>query len=772
MEKSTQPVHVAIFLTLVLCLAVTGCKPEGAINAGPVDGYRFQFGDTVLEARTVCQGVSEVPWAQGVTATRYESSLITVHDGFALPDAFIARWQRELTRARVAYVKDDGEALADMGWALYSSADRTNLQAAIEFASPLPLWATGTDRIRNSARAHIVKGDAIGLFAPRTTLKGKPELEGDLTATLTCEHFQRDASAIAFDYELTLTGQGVMRSFPAQGEEWLGNTLPADREETCIISIIRKGQQALRKEGGAWHLLRDSYRETWEAHSLQSDLSIRESSLSGADEAYSLTVADLPPRVPAAPGAEVNVRDFGAVGDGARLDTAAINAAIQACHQAGGGTVSFPPGVYLSGSIHMQSQVTLKLQAGAIIRGTLAMDKYDPREENPWDAYQDSSHSYFHRSLIWGENLTNVGFVGPGMIDGNDAFENWPIIHATPPPPLGWILSTIFYQLNDELFQRGPKPLTLKACENVFIKDIVITHAPDEAILFIGCNRVLIDGYKAREVRVDGMDPVCSSHVTITGCEIKSLDDAIAIKSSYALGYKRDCENITVKNCLLSTFINALKIGTESVGDFRDIAFHHCVIHNPDKFPSFAGLSMMSVDGGTLDGIEADDIVMENANYPIFIRVGDRLRTPEQATIGTVRNVRIRNFVAAGGLGTGASSITAVEGSYVGENIVLEDISITCKGGRPKFASSRAVPEVRESSGVYPDPPYIVPGIPPAYGFFCRHVRGLAFHDVQLGFTLPDRRAALIFEDVDDLVLEGVAAERAACGAPSIIMRE
>jgi hypothetical protein len=128
--------------------------------------------------------------------------------------------------------------------------------------------------------------------------------------------------------------------------------------------------------------------------------------------------------------------------------------------------------------------------------------------------------------------------------------------------------------------------------------------------------------------------------------------------------------------------------------------------------------------------------------------------------------------VATGGLGTGASSITAVPGSTVGENIVLENISITCKGGRPQFASSRDVPEVRESSGVYPDPPYIVPGIPPAYGFFCRHVRGLAFHDVQLGFILPDRRAALIFEDVDDLVLEGVAAERAACGAPSIIMRE
>ena len=273
-----------------------------------------------------------------------------------------------------------------------------------------------------------------------------------------------------------------------------------------------------------------------------------------------------------------NVRDYGAVGDGTTLDTIAINAAIETCANQSGGIVYFPPGIYLSGSLHLKTNVTLYVDSEAVLRGTRDMTKYDPREYNPWAKYQDSSQSYCHRSLIWGENLSNVGILGSGIIDGNDAFEAWPIINRTFPPPFSWIFSTIFYQINDTIFQRGAKPLALKSCVNVFIKDITITHAPDESIFIAGCDNVIIMGYRAQEVRVDGIDPVCCHNVTITNCEIRSLDDAIAIKSSYMLGFKRSCENITVKNCLLSTFINALKIGTESVGNFHHITYRNCIV--------------------------------------------------------------------------------------------------------------------------------------------------------------------------------------------------
>ncbi len=454
------------------------------------------------------------------------------------------------------------------------------------------------------------------------------------------------------------------------------------------------------------------------------------------------------------------------------MDTASINAAIDACSDQGGGTVRFPPGIFLSGSIHMKSHVTLKLERDAVLRGTRVMREYDPREDNPWSDYQDSSQSHIQHSLIWGENLENVAVIGPGIIDGSDAFDPWPGMDTSPPPPFGWVLSTIMYQIDDELFQRGAKPIAFKLCRNILIKDVTVVHAPDESIFVAGCDAVLIDGYTAREVRVDGIDPVCSRNVTITNTEIKSLDDAIAVKSSYILGYRRPCENVLVENCLLSTFINALKIGTESVGDFRNIVLRDCTIQNLPGLPSFAGLSMMSVDGGTLDGILYSNISMKNTGYPIFIRLGDRLRTPENPPIGEVGDILIRNVTATGGAGLGASLITAVSGSCAGGGIRLQDLNITCRGGGHLLSSYLPVPEIRESDGVYPDPPYIVPGTPPAYGFFCRHVQGLEFHNVQVGFEKADRRAALICEDVKDLVMEGFKAERIPGSAPSVIIRE
>ncbi len=114
-----------------------------------------------------------------------------------------------------------------------------------------------------------------------------------------------------------------------------------------------------------------------------------------------------------------NVRNFGATGDGRILDSPAIDKAIRAASAAGGGTVLVPAGTYLSGSIHLTNNINLQLDAGAVILGApQAMNAYDPTE--PWNvqAYQDGGHVYFHNSLIWGENLTNVSITGPGLING------------------------------------------------------------------------------------------------------------------------------------------------------------------------------------------------------------------------------------------------------------------------------------------------------------------------------------------------------------------
>jgi len=245
----------------------------------------------------------------------------------------------------------------------------------------------------------------------------------------------------------------------------------------------------------------------------------------------------------------------------------------------------------------------------------------------------------------------------------------------------------------------------------------------------------------------------------------------VAVKSSYTLGFRCSCEEILVKNSLLSTFVNALKIGTESVGDFRNIVFRDCRVRNLPELPSYAGLSMMSVDGGTLDGILCSDLTLENVGYPIFMRLGDRLRSPEEPDVGQVGNITIRNVIASGGIGAGASSVTAVPGSRAGGGIRFENLDFTCRGGGHLLSSYAPVPEIRESDGVYPDPAYILPGDSPAYGFFCRHVQGLEFRGVRVGFAKADRRAALICEDVEGLVTDGFEAERIPGAAPAVISR-
>jgi len=728
--------------------------------------YMLDIGDVEKEIRQWYAGESTITWTNNVSGQCFISQLLTLKDGFLLPEAFFTHWQQELTQNLVTYWNFTENTGAYCGWALYDSLEPTQEEMYIQFKQPLFFWDVNKDYVETTTTASVMKFDTISLFSPQAAEKEKPELEGhNLTAMLCCEKRLQEPEHLIIDYILNIRGNCVIR---CRNPNLRFTAI--DTVEPCTLTITRKGTMEVAKNisMGVWFIISEVYTESWYAKSTISEMMVNESSLSGPNQRYSLILLELPDRKPLVKQV-IDVRDYGAVGDGITLDTDAINAAIQVCANEGGGIVCFLDGVYLSGSLHLKSNVTLQIDHDAILRGTRDMTKYDPREYNPWGEYQDSSQSYMHHSLIWGENISNVGILGPGLIDGNDAFEPWPIINRTIPPPFGWLLSTICYQINDTIFQRGAKPVAFKSCTNILIKDITITHSPDETIFIAGCNNVLIEGFTAQEVRVDGIDPICCHNVTITNCEINSLDDAIAIKSSYVLGYKRSCENITVKNCFLCTFINALKIGTESVGDFKHIIYHDCIIYNSPYLPSFAGISILSIDGGTIDGVTASNIIMRNVNYPIFIRLGDRLRTPEHATIGTIQNISLHNIAATGA--KRFSTITGLPDHPVGENINLSNISIICKGGGRRLFTYRRVPERRESNGIYPDPPYLFPGVPPAYGFFCRHIRGLTFKNVYLGFQRPDLRAAMICEDIDDFSFSGFEAERALFGAPSVIIR-
>src|SRR2546421_1595211 len=294
-----------------------------------------------------------------------------------------------------------------------------------------------------------------------------------------------------------------------------------------------------------------------------------------------------------------NVKTFGATGDGKAPDTPAINKTIDAAAAAGGGTVYFPAGNYLSVSIHLKSNIALYLDQGATIIAANTSDnaKYDPPEPNEWDEYQDFGHSHWHNSLIWGENLTNVSIFGPGTIWGkglvrggnqsrtqqqNDALN---AARATEPKhPFG-------YPNPRDAVEPGwaNKSIALKFCRNVIIRDVSILHGGHFAILATGVDNLTIDNMKIDTNR-DGIDVDACRHVRISNTTVNSpYDDGICLKSSYGLGIKRATENVTITNCEVSgydegTFLDGtyqrkqkynnggptgrVKFGTESNGGF------------------------------------------------------------------------------------------------------------------------------------------------------------------------------------------------------------
>ena len=248
--------------------------------------------------------------------------------------------------------------------------------------------------------------------------------------------------------------------------------------------------------------------------------------------------------IPAVPAGEVifSVRDFGATGDGKTLDSPAINKAIEACSAAGGGTVYFPAGTYVSGSIRLKSNLRLYLDAGAILYSAPGeLKAFDLPEELPYQLYQDFGHSTWRNALIWGENLENITIEGPGKIDGRN-------LHGGKSPP-----------------GHGDKAISLKLCRNIIIRDITIYHAGHFAILPTGCDNMTIDNLLVDTNR-DGINLDCCRNVRVTNCIINSDDDGLCLKSSYALGYPRTTGNITITNCILSGYAE----GSVIDGTFAD----------------------------------------------------------------------------------------------------------------------------------------------------------------------------------------------------------
>jgi polygalacturonase len=478
-----------------------------------------------------------------------------------------------------------------------------------------------------------------------------------------------------------------------------------------------------------------------------------------------------------------DVRAFGARGDGKALDTPAINKAIDVAAAAGGGTVLFKAGNYLSVSIHLKSNISLYLDQGAtIIAAETSKDaQYDAPEPNPWDAYQDFGHSHWHNSLIWGENLENVSIIGPGRIWGkglvrsggqsrtkeqNDALNA--ARASEPQRPFG-------YPNPRDAVEPGwgNKSISLKLSRNVLIRDISILHGGHFAILATGVDNLTIDNVKIDTNR-DGIDVDACRNVRISNCTVNSpFDDGICPKSTFALGFLRATENVTITNCQVSGYdegtlldgtykreyskyshnspTGRIKFGTESNGGFKNITISNCV------FDYSRGFALESVDGGLLEDVTITNITMRDiTNSPFFLRLGNRARGPkETTTVGQLRRVSLSNIIVYNADPNYASIISGIPGHDIAD-LRLSNIRIYYKGGGTKAQAALEPPENEKD---YPEP--VMFGEMPAYGFFIRHVNGLEMSDVEVSYMKEDLRPAFVLDDVKGADFFRVKAQHA-----------
>jgi polygalacturonase len=453
-----------------------------------------------------------------------------------------------------------------------------------------------------------------------------------------------------------------------------------------------------------------------------------------------------------------NVKEFGARADGSTSDTRVVNKLIEDAAAAGGGTIYFPAGNYLLGSIHLKSNVCLFLDQGSTLIASSDSTEFDKPEPSVNDTYQDYGHSHWHNSFIWGDKVHDVSIMGTGRIWGK-----------------GLVRSGRKGDLKPN------KAIALLNCYNVIVKDISILHGGWFAILATGVDNFTLDNLKIDTNR-DGFDIDCCKNVRVSNCTVNSpFDDGICLKSSFGLGYAKPTENVTITNCQVSGYdegtlldgtfrrdyrrysdssaTGRIKFGTESNGGFKNITISNCV------FEYCRGLALETVDGALLEDVTISNITMRDIlNAPIFIRLGARMRGPDTIPVGQCRRIIIQNVVAWNVDSRHGVIISGLPGHDI-EDLQLSNIKIYYKGGGPKDSMNRVVPEYEKE---YPEPgPWRVM---PSYGFFVRHARNVRLSDVEVSYEKEDGRPPFMLDDVKGAELRFVKAQKAN-GTPVVVLK-
>jgi len=469
-----------------------------------------------------------------------------------------------------------------------------------------------------------------------------------------------------------------------------------------------------------------------------------------------------------------DVRRYGAKGDGKTVDTPAINKAIEAVAAAGGGTLLFPAGTYVCFTIHLRSHVDLYLSQGCTILAAASPlpgettgyngGTYDAAEPNdPWIPYQDYGHNHWHNSLFVGENISNFSITGPGLIFGKGLSHGSGHVEQRGDYP--------YYKAEQPGV--GNKSIALKNCHNVILRDFSVLKGGHFAILATGVDNLTLDNLLVDTDR-DGFDIDCCRNVRVSNCTVNSpWDDAICPKSSYALGYARPTDNVTIANCFVSgTYVigsvidgtwkkwpadahiprqGRIKCGTESNGGFRNITITNCVCEGSK------GISLETSDGALLEDIAISNITLRDTiDAPLFLRLNRRNRNPKETLRpGTLRRVLISNIVSHNSFASTASILSGVPDNLIEDvklsncyfgHVGLPTDALTGWGDTSKPMPDWKTLQVPELEDGYPE--LLRFGPTPSNAFFIRHLKNLEMSHVEVAPQNADPRPAFYLEDV------------------------
>ena len=442
---------------------------------------------------------------------------------------------------------------------------------------------------------------------------------------------------------------------------------------------------------------------------------------------------------------------FGIKSDGVTLNTRSIQKGIDFISEHGGGVLEFSVGRYLTGSIHLKSNVEIRLLEGAILVGSL----------NPYD-YDMVEGNY---SLLLAKGQENIAVKGKGVIDGRGfdcALNFLNQVH----------LGNLEDNTKNDRVSKRPKIIYFRECKNVVIEGINLRNSAEWTLVPDQCENVTISGILMDSKNYwnnDGLDIVDCRHVLIKDSFLDASDDAICFKSHSA---DHLCEDIEVRNCVARSSASGIKFGTVSRGGFKNIR----IINNKVFDTHRSAITIQSVDGGEIENILVDSLEAVNTSNAIYLRTGRRWNNGKEGYLRNVTLSNIRVEVPEGKADAGYSYEGPVEdlprnispSGIVGipdlpiENITLKNVEIIYPGGGNKLYAYRGTSDeeldsIPEMIDTYPE--FSQFKELPAWGLFIRHAKGITLDNVRLVAGKKDYRPAIVADDVQGLVIKDLKTD-------------